>query len=145
MRLIWDCASQRLRGGHDYIYLSTFDKLRYTSSMKKSSLVTCLMVILRIVISFPIFITYAENKHSATATINYEQLKEPLSQLIRNEMKRNDVVGLSSALVDDQLVVWARGFGYADEKKMIAAAPNTVHGIGSLTKLFTTAAALQLV
>jgi len=78
--------------------------------MKKSSLVTSLLVILCIITSFPIFITYAENKHSATATINYEQLKEPHSQLIKNEMKKNDVVGLGIALVDDQQVVWARGF-----------------------------------
>ena len=114
--------------------------------MKKQFLHAYLwLAILCTVLAFPLYVAHAENKYSATISVNYEQLIEPISQLIRNEMKKNDVVGLSIALVDDQQIAWAQGFGYADEKKEIIATPDTVYGIGSLTKLFTTTAVLQLV
>lgn len=145
MHLTWIMQANGYTGVTTKFALYRLDKLSYNSRMKKQFLVGYLLVILCIVLSFPIYITYAENTHSATATINYEQLKEPLSQLVNNEMKKNDVVGLSIALVDDQQVVWTQGFGFANEKKRIAATPDTVYGIGSLTKLFTTTAALQLV
>ena len=76
--------------------------------------------------------------------VRYEPVKETVSQLIRKEMSKNDVVGLSIALVDDQKVVWAQGFGYADEKKEIPATAETVYRIGTLTNLFTVVTALQL-
>jgi CubicO group peptidase (beta-lactamase class C family) len=82
-------------------------------------------------------------KADTVLQINYDPVKETISQLIRNEMKKNDIVGLSIALVDDQRMVWAQGFGYANERKDIAATPETVYRIGSLTKVFTTIAAMQ--
>jgi len=87
----------------------------------------------------------SSGKPAATAPINYDQVKELVSELIIKEMKKNDVTGLSIALVDDQQVVWARGFGYADEKNEREATPETVYRIGSLTDLFTATAAMQLV
>ena len=51
---------------------------------------------------------------------------------------------MSIALVDDQRLVWAEGFGFADATKGIAADPATVYHVGSITKLFTTLGALQL-
>lgn len=77
--------------------------------------------------------------------INYDPVKETVSQLIWNEMKKNDIVGLSIALVDDQRVVWTQGFGYADVRKDIVATPETVYRIGSLTKALTAVATMQLV
>ena len=41
-------------------------------------------------------------------------------------MRKHDVQGLSIALVDDQRVVWAQGFGFADVAKAIPAGPETV-------------------
>ncbi len=76
--------------------------------------------------------------------VNYERVKESISELIRKEMRKNNVTGLSIALVDDQRVVWAQGFGYADENGEITAAPETIYRIGSITKLFTATAVMQL-
>ncbi len=59
-------------------------------------------------------------------------------------MKKDNVQGLSIALVDDQEMVWTRGFGYADVKKKIPSTPETVYPVGSIAKLFTIIAALQL-
>lgn len=59
-------------------------------------------------------------------------------------MRKHDVQGLSIALVDDQRVVWAQGFGFADVAKAIPAGPETVYHVGSISKLFTATSAMQL-
>ena len=68
---------------------------------------------------------------------NYAYAKEYLTWLIQKEMKKNQVMGLSIAIVDDQTIVWKRGFGYADAKLRIPATPETVYRIGSISKLFS--------
>ena len=71
-------------------------------------------------------------------------MAEYVSALVRHEMKKRDVTGLSIALVDDQRVVWAEGFGYADKAGNVPASPETVYRVGSISKLFTATAAMQL-
>ena len=56
---------------------------------------------------------------------DYAKVAEYVSKRIRHEMKRRDVTGLSIALVDDQRVVWAAGFGYADKAGNVPASPET--------------------
>jgi len=75
---------------------------------------------------------------------DYAKVAEYVSALARHEMKKRDVTGLSIALVDDQRVVWAEGFGYADEAGNVPASPDTVYRAGSISKLFTATAAMQL-
>jgi CubicO group peptidase (beta-lactamase class C family) len=75
---------------------------------------------------------------------DYAKVVEYASALIRYEMGKRDVTGLSIALVDDQRVVWAEGFGYADRAGNVPASPETVYRAGSISKLFTATAAMQL-
>ena len=75
---------------------------------------------------------------------DYSKVAEYASKLIRHEMKKGDVTGLSIALVDDQRVVWAAGFGYADKAGNVHASPDTIYRAGSISKLFTATAAMQL-
>lgn len=84
-------------------------------------------------------------KPAAAARGDYGYTKEYISWLIRQEMEKNQVTGLSIALVDDQKVVWAEGFGYADKANNVTATPATIYRAGSITKLFTASAAMQLV
>lgn len=72
-------------------------------------------------------------------------VKDYLTRLIGYELRKNDVPGLSIAIVDDQRVVWSQGFGYADQERRIAASPATIYRVGSISKLFTDIAAMQLV
>jgi CubicO group peptidase (beta-lactamase class C family) len=75
---------------------------------------------------------------------DYGYTKEYVSWMIREEMDAHRVTGLSIALVDDQKVVWAEGFGYADKDNGIAAAPDTVYRTGPVSQLFTATAIMQL-
>ena len=52
--------------------------------------------------------------------------------------------GMAVAVVRDQELLWSRGFGLADVERAIPATPGTRYRVGSVTKLFTTTAVMQL-
>jgi CubicO group peptidase (beta-lactamase class C family) len=54
------------------------------------------------------------------------------------------IPGISVGIVKDQDLIWSRGYGLADIKKKIPASPGTIYSIGSITKLFTSIAIMQL-
>ncbi|MGH7464282.1 MAG: serine hydrolase domain-containing protein, partial [Longimicrobiales bacterium] len=74
----------------------------------------------------------------------YEEVARELTRLIEHEMQDKDLPAISIALVDDQQTVWARGFGAARPDGSPATA-ETVHRVGSVSKLFTDIAIMQLV
>lgn len=76
---------------------------------------------------------------------DYSSLKKYMTSFINRKMKKNQIIGLSLALVDDQKIVWAEGFGFADKENKIQATNETVYKTGSISKLFTAVAALKLV
>ena len=81
------------------------------------------------------------------AALTAEQLapiKHTLNKLIRAEMKSKDVAGLSIALVEDQKIVWAEGYGYADRARRLPAHADTLYSVGGLSTLLTATAVLQL-
>lgn len=88
--------------------------------------------------------TTAPKKPDQIIAGNYDYVKEYITWLAKKEMKKNQVVGLSIAIVDDQRTVWAQGFGDADKKEKRPATPETVYRIGSISKLFTVMATMQL-
>lgn len=55
------------------------------------------------------------------------------------------IPGLSVAVAKDGEILLARGFGWSDVEKQVAATPETVYAIGSITKTFTSTLMLQLV
>jgi len=81
------------------------------------------------------------------ATLTAAQLapiKYAVSELIRKEMKAKDVPGLSIALVENQKILWAEGFGHADSARRVPARAETLYSAGALSMLFTATAILQL-
>jgi len=54
------------------------------------------------------------------------------------------IPGVSAAVVRDQTVVWSGGSGYADLAAKRPATPNTIYSICSISKLFTSVAAMTL-
>lgn len=55
------------------------------------------------------------------------------------------IPGMSAAIVKDQKLLWAKGFGYADIEKRVPANSDTVYYIASLTKTFAATVLMQLV
>lgn len=83
-------------------------------------------------------------KPSGLARGDYAYTRQYITWLIEQGMSSDDVTGLSIALVDDQQVVWAQGFGYDDKAAAIKATPDTLYHLGSIAKVFTATAAMQL-
>jgi CubicO group peptidase (beta-lactamase class C family) len=61
---------------------------------------------------------------------------------LRQELK---IPAYSAAIVKDQKVIWAKGFGYADLENKIPATEHTPYHLASLTKTFASTILMQLV
>ena len=102
----------------------------------------------RCVCSLLLLICALPNTYAAEPTgLTMEQLapiKNALNKLIHAEMKSKDVAGMSIALVEDQKIVWAEGYGYADRARRLPAHAGTLYSVGGLSTLLTATAVLQL-
>ncbi len=67
---------------------------------------------------------------------------ETLLENLRQELK---IPAYSAAIVKDQKVIWAKGFGYADVENKIPATEHTAYHLASLTKTFASTILMQLV
>jgi CubicO group peptidase (beta-lactamase class C family) len=76
---------------------------------------------------------------------DYAAVVAALKPFIEQQMADKKLPGLSIAVVDDQEIVWAAGFGFADTKARTPATADTVYRIGSVSKLFTDIGIMQLV
>ncbi len=80
-----------------------------------------------------------------TPSPKYEPAARNLTPFIEKQVAEKRLPALSIALVDDQEIVWARGFGFANPKDKVPATADTVYRVGSVSKLFTDIAVMQLV
>ncbi len=65
--------------------------------------------------------------------------------LVKSEMRRIGIVGLSLVLVDGEETVLERGYGDADRLTHRLVTPDTLFAVGSISKLATNAAVMKLV
>jgi CubicO group peptidase (beta-lactamase class C family) len=77
-------------------------------------------------------------------TFSFNKTIQQTSEYIEREMENADAVGLSIALVSDNEIVWAQGFGWADSENRVPATADSVYMLGSGTKTLTTVALLKL-
>ncbi len=80
-----------------------------------------------------------------TATGAWAPVAAALTRFIEQEMRVQGIPALSIALVDDQRVVWSRGFGEENARTHSPATASTVYRVGSVSKLFTDIGVMQLV
>src|SRR5688572_10697074 len=80
---------------------------------------------------------------SIPPTEPYKDAVAALEALVKREVEDKKLPALSIALVDDQRVVWAAGFG--SQSATAPATAETVYRVGSVSKLFTDVAVMQLV
>ncbi|MBZ5594077.1 MAG: serine hydrolase [Acidobacteriia bacterium] len=76
---------------------------------------------------------------------DYAAVARSLQPFIQHELADKQLPALSIALVDDQQIVWAQGFGFADPDLKVPASAETVYRAGSVSKLFTDIGIMQLV
>ncbi|HVW01269.1 MAG TPA: serine hydrolase [Planctomycetaceae bacterium] len=70
---------------------------------------------------------------------------EALQKFVERERRDKDISAISVALVVGDRVVWQGGFGMADPARKRSADADTVYRVGSVSKLFTDIAVMQLV
>ncbi len=76
---------------------------------------------------------------------DYSRVIARLDSLVAREVADKRLPGLSIALVDDQRTVWSRGYGRERVDPAVPVTSETVHRVGSVSKLFTDIAVMQLV
>jgi CubicO group peptidase (beta-lactamase class C family) len=68
-----------------------------------------------------------------------------LDRLFNQQMDQYQIAGITAAIVKDGQVLFQRGYGQADKEKQVPVDPsNSLFRIGSVTKVFTWIAVLQL-
>jgi serine beta-lactamase-like protein LACTB len=75
----------------------------------------------------------------------YKDAITALEQWLTQEIETKGIPSLTIALVDDQRVVWSRGFGFADTERKTHAAGDTIYRVGSVSKPVTALALMMLV
>lgn len=77
--------------------------------------------------------------------VDYSPAIARLKSAIRHEVEQKQLPAFSISLVDGDKMVWADGFGFQDKNRKIRATEKTVYRVGSVSKLFTDIAIMQLV
>jgi CubicO group peptidase (beta-lactamase class C family) len=79
-----------------------------------------------------------------TASKKHREAVYLLETWIESVIDFDRLPGMSIAVVHDQELVYAKGFGYVDVEKRVKATPGTIYSICSISKLFTAIALMQL-
>src|SRR4051812_16614695 len=69
---------------------------------------------------------------------------EAINQYIEAQMRKQHIPGLSLAVVKDGQLLLTRGYGLADVENNVAATPETVYQIQSITKMFVASSMMML-
>ena len=85
--------------------------------------------------------TAHSGQNSPASEPRFAQLEQRL-EAVRQQLK---IPAISCAIVKDQKVVWAKGFGYADLENKIPASEHTSYHLASLTKTFASTILMQLI
>ena len=89
----------------------------------------------------PVPATPSGRGHEMTAA----DVESFLDGIVPLQLKRDDIAGATVAVVKDGKLLFAKGYGYADvEKKKPVSAQDTLFRPGSVSKLFTWTAVMQL-
>ena len=89
----------------------------------------------------PVASATSDRPHELTAT----DVEAFLDGLVPLQLKNGDIAGATISIVKDGKLLFAKGYGYADvEKKKSVSPQETLFRPGSISKLFTWTAVMQL-
>ena len=89
-----------------------------------------------------LFVGASSGTQSSTSDAARIARLESQLETLRQELK---IPALSAAIVKDQKVIWAKGFGFADLENKVPATEHTPYHLASLTKTFASTILMQLV
>jgi CubicO group peptidase (beta-lactamase class C family)/D-alanyl-D-alanine dipeptidase len=95
--------------------------------------------------AWPSALAEHENQAVIAPRKDYAAAIEMIEKFIEREMADKELPAVSIALVDDQQLVWSKGFGSANPKDKTPVTNETIYRVGSVSKLFTDIAVMQLV
>ena len=88
----------------------------------------------------------AETKVNPTGPTNAKEVEKFADQFFNRPKIKEKLTGAAFVVVKDDQVLFKKGYGYADlEKKRPVDPDSTVFRIASISKIFTSTAAMQLV
>ncbi|HRW29764.1 MAG TPA: serine hydrolase domain-containing protein, partial [Emcibacteraceae bacterium] len=90
-----------------------------------------------------LLISFGFNASLASAQ-SVEQAEHLVSVWLEAQRDYNDWPSISVSFVDDQKIIYAKSFGYANPHTELEATPDTLYRIASNSKLFTSLAIMQL-
>jgi CubicO group peptidase (beta-lactamase class C family) len=76
---------------------------------------------------------------------NYQEAIRYSRKYLNQFMKKTGTVGMAVAVIDSDKVVYSDGFGFADKATERMVSDSTTFMVGSVTKIFTATAIMQLV
>ncbi|MFA9437954.1 MAG: serine hydrolase domain-containing protein, partial [Candidatus Bathyarchaeota archaeon] len=76
---------------------------------------------------------------------DHSQVRKWVEHIVPKYMRDFKVPGLSVAVVKEGETIYSEGFGARDPQRNLPATPDTLYGIGSITKSFVAIAIMQLV
>lgn len=75
---------------------------------------------------------------------SYTAMRSDLDRRLPKLVKKYDMASVVLVVLEGDKVIYGNGFGYADKVRQKRATLNTVYRVGSITKLFTATAIMQL-
>jgi len=93
---------------------------------------------------FVVLVLLVASKGFAQINTVPDSVSRKIDSVINAQMLKKHIVGASMAIVDHGKIVYAKGYGFADNRKKIKATDKTVFCIGSITKTFTAMAIMKL-
>ncbi len=86
----------------------------------------------------------AQSASDPTRDPRFEQAAELFEVWLDAKMAYEKIPSVAVGLVDDQELVWARGYGEAHPESGVGATPATMYSVCSISKLFTSIGVMQL-
>jgi len=109
------------------------------------ALFTVALVAALFALSAGIAVARAAAPRPATATTSYKATIKDGRAAAQALLDQSGAASLSLALVSGDRVVWQEAFGYADKATSTPPQADTMYGIGSVSKMLATVAAMKLV
>ena len=81
---------------------------------------------------------------SQTKETDYKEALNIIDAWLNGQRDFDKLPGISVAIVNDQNIIFSKGYGFADVEKKVPMEPETICSICSISKLFTSVAVMQL-